>query len=166
MHLETMDPRAHCSRMSDHITGRRAGDKFALIVEDDVLIAMDIENMLVAEGFTCIIAMDPTEVQAIPLDNLAVAIVDLRLRDCLAGRSVIHNLREQIPHLPVVVVTGFSLSSPEADLRGLGGPTERLQKPVAPSELSQAVWAVIGRKRTGAPPFPHRRREDVLTARP
>lgn len=147
--------------MSSHSGERHAGGQLALVVEDEVLIAMDIENVLVAEGFTCVLAMDPPEVEAMPLDNLAVAIVDLRLRDCLDGRSVIHNLREQIPHLPVVVVTGFSLSSPEADLRGLGGPTDRLQKPVAPSELSQAVWAVIDRRRTGASPFPHRRREDV-----
>jgi DNA-binding response OmpR family regulator len=152
--------------MNGHMTRQHTGDQLALVVEDEVLIAMDIENVLAAEGFTCILAMDPTEVEAIPLDKLAVAVVDLRLRDCLAGRSVIRNLRERVPHLPVVVVTGFALSSPEADLRGLGGPTDRLQKPIAPSELSQAVWTVIDRRRTGAPPFPRRRREDVLTARP
>jgi DNA-binding response OmpR family regulator len=147
--------------MDNHLPHRHAGDQLALIVEDEALIAMDIENVLVAQGFTCVLAMDPPEVEAMPLDNLAVAVVDLRLRDCLAGRSVIRSLRERVPHLPVVVVTGFNWSSPEADLRGLGGPTDRLQKPVAPGELSRAVWTVIDRRRTGVPPFPHRRREDL-----
>jgi DNA-binding response OmpR family regulator len=147
--------------MNSHVTSRHAGDQLALIVEDEALIAMDIENALAAEGFTCVLAMDSPEVEAMPLDNLTVAVVDLRLRDCLAGRGIIRSLRERVPHLPVVVVTGFDWSSPEADLRGLGGPTDRLQKPVAPGELSRAVWAVIDRRRTGTPSFPHRRREDL-----
>lgn len=161
-----MNMRAHCIRMSSHMARRHAGDQLALIVEDEVLIAMDIENVLVAEGLTCIFAADPTDVEAAPIDNLAVAVVDLRLRDCLAGQNVIRNLRERVLHLPVVVVTGFSLSSPEADLRGLGGPTERLEKPVAPEDLSQAVRSVIDRRRAGTSPFPRRRREDALTAHP
>ncbi|WP_369126540.1 response regulator [Dankookia rubra] len=152
--------------MKGQVNKRHAGDQLALIVEDEVLIAMDIENVLVAEGFTCVLAMSPLQVEAMPIDDLTVAVVDLRLRECASGRSVIRSLRERVPHLPVVVVTGFSFSSPEADLRGLGGPTERLEKPVAPGDLSQAVWAVIDRRRTGTPPFPRRRREDALTASP
>jgi DNA-binding response OmpR family regulator len=157
MQFGTVDGPTHCSRMK----ARYAGDRLALVVEDEVPIAMDIENVLVSEGFACVFAMEPSDVEAMPLDNLAVAVIDLRLRGCLAGRSVIRNLREQIPNLPVVVVTGFDLSSPEADLRGLGGPTDRLHKPVAPSELSRAVWEVIDRGRTGANTSPRRRREDV-----
>jgi DNA-binding response OmpR family regulator len=122
---------------------------------------MDTEHVLVGEGFTCAFAMDLPEVEAMPLDNLAVAIVNLRLRSCLAGKSIIRSLRKRTPNLPVVVVTGFDLSSPEADLRGLGGPTGRLRKPVSPSELSRAVWEVIDRERTGANTSPRRRREDV-----
>jgi DNA-binding response OmpR family regulator len=142
------------------MTKRHAGDRLVLIVEDEVLIALDIEDALVAEGFTCAVAMDPSDVEALPLDNFVVAVIDLQLRGCLAGQSVIRNLRKRIPHLPVVVLTGFDLLCPEADLRGLGGPTGRLRKPVAPSELSQAVWEVIDRGRIGATPSQRLRRND------
>jgi DNA-binding response OmpR family regulator len=63
---------------------RHADGQLALVVEDEVLIALDIEDVLVAEGFACTFAMDLPEVEAMPLGNLAVAVVDLRLRECLA----------------------------------------------------------------------------------
>jgi hypothetical protein len=40
--------------MNGHMTRQHTGDQLALVVEDEVLIAMDIENVLAAEGFTCI----------------------------------------------------------------------------------------------------------------
>ena len=44
--------------------------------------------------------------------------------------------------LPVVVVTAFAPDAPEADLRGLGGPTLRLRKPFDFDGLAAGVAAV------------------------
>ncbi|TDG26983.1 hypothetical protein [Paracraurococcus ruber] len=69
-------------------------------------------------------------------------------------------LRRHTPHLPVVVITGFSKGSPQADLRGLGRPTIRLGKPEGYYELAAAVWNVIDQARTDARPVAMRRRAD------
>jgi hypothetical protein len=39
----------------------------------------------------------------------------------------------------VVVVTGYAPLAPQADLRGIGGPTARLQKPVEPHHILQRL---------------------------
>lgn len=139
---------------------RHADSKLALIVEDEVLIAMEIEALLVTQGFLCETTTNLANMKEMPLDSLAIAIVDLRLQERLEGQNVIRYLRERIPRLPVVVVTGYGAISSETDLRGLGGPTRRLHKPVAPPELSRAVWDVIDEAQTGVAPSWRRRAAD------
>ncbi|MBX6747869.1 MAG: hypothetical protein IRY87_38030 [Acetobacteraceae bacterium] len=69
--------------------------------------------------------------------------MDLRLQGKTDGREVIRRLRDRIPGLPVVVVTGFHPLAPEADLRGIGGPTARLIKPAQGKRLLQRLEDVI-----------------------
>ncbi|MDO9713352.1 response regulator transcription factor [Paracraurococcus lichenis] len=104
--------------MSEHT----ADDRLALFVEGEALIAIELEDLLTAEGFVCFSASDSHAVEALPLDNLSVAVVDLGLHGRIEGQSIVRLLRKRIRHLPVVVVTGYDLQQPEADLRGLGGP--------------------------------------------
>jgi FixJ family two-component response regulator len=47
------------------------------------------------------------------------------------------------PDLPIVVITGFAGEAPQADLRGLGGPIARLEKPFGYAELPSVVQAVM-----------------------
>ena len=53
--------------------------------------------------------------------------------------------------LPAVVVTGFDKSAPEADLRGLGGPTSRLVKPFQCGELITSLAGVLASTTGRAP---------------
>lgn len=69
--------------------------------------------------------------------------VDLRLLDGQDGRDVIRRLREQRTDMPVVVVTGFHPEAPQADLRGLAGPTLRLSKPVDHDGLLDGLAALL-----------------------
>jgi ActR/RegA family two-component response regulator len=87
--------------------------------------------------------------------------VDLRLAHGEDGRQVIRRLSKRCPAMPVVVVTGFDPEAPEADLRGLGGPTLRLRKPFDCDHLASSVAAMLD-----APPVPanqRRRAADVLS---
>jgi DNA-binding response OmpR family regulator len=130
-----------------------------LVVEDEILVAMLAECTLAGAGYGPAWTPDGRFAPADP----AAAVVDLRLADGLDGRDVVRRLRSRRPALPVVVVTGFHPQAPQADLRGLGGPTLRLCKPFDCDELAAGVAAVIA-----APPVPaaalRRRRSDGVAA--
>jgi DNA-binding response OmpR family regulator len=119
-----------------------------------------MEDVLAAEGFACTVAIDQAEVEALSVGKLAVVVVNLRLRGDVVGQSIIRLLRSRSRNLPVVVVTGYNGQAPQADLRGLGGPTIRLLKPVDPADLTRAVRDVIDLAHRGTTLPSHRRRED------
>ena len=130
-----------------------------LVVEDEILIAMLVEDTLAGAGYGPAWTPDGGFGPADP----AAAVVDLRLADGLDGRDVVRRLRARRPALPVVVVTGFHPEAPEADLRGLGGPTLRLCKPFDCDELAAGVAAVMAAP-AARPAMPRRRRSDLLAA--
>ena len=109
-----------------------------LVVEDEAILALQLEQVLIEAGHEVVLAGDSAGALAWAADpslRLCAAVVDLHLPFGLEGREIVRRLRARYPGLPLVVVTGFSPSSPQADLRGLGGPTARLQKPVHPMQL-------------------------------
>ncbi len=137
---------------------REAPSLAALIVEDEAILALAISDVLAGEGFRTILAH--TAAEARTADDLTVAVVNLRLGGEIAGQHVIRSLRRRMPNLPVVVVTGYHEQAPEADLRGLGWPTVRLQKPVSYPILVSTVWEVISRTQQGAEAPGGRRRAE------
>jgi ActR/RegA family two-component response regulator len=76
-----------------------------------------------------------------------------------SGRPATPALRERRPDLPVVVVTGFHPEAPQADLRGLGGPTVRLCKPFDCDDLLAHLAGVLDG--SAALTTPRRRASDV-----
>ncbi len=72
---------------------------------------------------------------------------------------MIRRLRASRPGLPVAVVTGYGPEAPQADLRGLGGPTLRLHKPFDCEELTRRLAELLG---APAEPANRRRRASDL----
>jgi DNA-binding response OmpR family regulator len=132
----------------------------AFVVEDEALIALAVHDLLEAEGFETVVAFTEAEARSLIPTGLSVAIVSLVLDGKLTGKSTIQDLRSRIPNLPIVVMTAYEPTAPEADLRGLGGPTVRFHKPASFSSLATAVWEVIEAGRQGPRPHPQRRRDD------
>ncbi len=112
-----------------------------LVMEDEALVAMLVEDTLAGAGHRA--AWTPDGRPGPAAGRLAAAVVDLRLADGPDGRDAIRRLRAARPGLPVVVATGFHPEAPEADLRGLGGPTLRLRKPFDCGDLAAGVAAVL-----------------------
>lgn len=132
-----------------------------LVFEDKALIAMLVEDLLANAGYRAVRALDAGGVLSVP-DSAAIpcaAVVDLRLARSLDGRDVLRRLREQHPEMPVVVVTGYDPLAPEADLRGLGGPTVRMRKPFECDALLEYLADVLGG--TAKPAAPRRRASDT-----
>ena len=109
-----------------------------LVVEDEALIAMLVADTLAEAGYRPVLTPEGRDA---PVADAAV--VDLRLADGQDGRDVVRGLRAQRPALPVVVVTGFHPEAPQADLRGLGGPTLRLTKPFDCDDFAGCVSSVM-----------------------
>ena len=134
----------------------------ALVVDDEALLALEMEELLATAGFTTVIACSEEAARAVPAASLAVAVVNLRLNGELLGHGLIRSLRRLRPDLPVVVVTGYDSDAPQADLRGLGWPTVRLQKPQHGEHLVAAVHDVMAQAQRGARPAGGRRQVDRI----
>ena len=132
----------------------------ALLVEDEALLALAMPDLLTAEGFTISVAFTEMDAHAMAVGDLSVAIVNLNLAGNLAGQHIIRRLRQRIPNLPVVVVTGYDHDAPQADLRGLGGPTMRLRKPEHYAALATSVRDVMDAARRDTMPTERRRQTD------
>ena len=135
-----------------------------LVVEDEPLIASLVSDVLAEAGYRPV--WTPDGAAAPPGSGggaaaVRAAVVDLRLADGLDGRDVLRRLRERCPSMPAVVTTGFDPRAPEADLRGLGGPTVRLPKPFDGDALLERLAGVLGGPATSAA-APRRRASDAL----
>ena len=124
-----------------------------LVVEDVALLAMLMEDTLQAAGYNVLLAHSGEEALALVSapEQLSAVVTDLHLMHGMDGRSVLRELRKTSPTLPAVVVTGFGGSAPEADLRGLGGPTARLAKPFNCEDLITSLAGVISSTSGRAP---------------
>lgn len=135
-----------------------------LIFEDEALVVLMVSDTLAEAGHHPVSATDGHT--AFPHGEPGIAaraaVVDLRLADGLDGRQVIRRLREERPSMPVVVTTGYDPLAPEADLRGLGGPTIRLGKPFDCDALVEHLADVLDRSTMLAAP---RRRSSDLPQR-
>lgn len=125
-------------------SGPEEARRVVLIVEDEALLALELEDAVLRAGFAARISTGADVLDAIGGCDLVAAVVELKLAAATDGRSLIRRLRSVQPGLPVLVVTGYARSSAQADLRGLGGPTARLEKPVNLAELACKLRCVIG----------------------
>jgi DNA-binding response OmpR family regulator len=136
-----------------------------LLFEDEAMVALLVESLLAEAGYRVVWTADGEG--ALPGEEPSgiapcAAVVDLRLAWGLDGRDVLRRLRDRHPGMPALVVTGYDPLAPEADLRGLGGPTLRLRKPFDCEEFIQHLAVVLG---AAATPAAWRRRASDFPAR-
>lgn len=119
--------------------------RLILVVEDEELISALIEDILQEANFEVALARDAGQamVLADTLRRIDAVMIDIHLGDGQDGRSVLRQLRTGRPQLPAVVLTGYDPSSSNANLRGLGGPTTRLEKPFNARDLVASVDDVL-----------------------
>ena len=119
-----------------------------LIVEDEFLIATDVEDVVLAMGHQVI---GPVGTMAHAKEVAAeadIAIVDVRLADGLTGPELADHLKAE--HGVTVI---FATGNPEAvalSQSALG----YLCKPYWPAEVSEAIGYAIGVREGGAPRTP------------
>jgi CheY-like chemotaxis protein len=88
-----------------------------LVVEDDILIAMDVQTMLVAGGYRVIGPVSSVEaaLATVEAQKLDVALLDVNL-----GREMVFPVADALAAaaVPFVLVTGHSTGIPPAQHRG------------------------------------------------
>ncbi|MBL6081668.1 response regulator [Belnapia sp. T18] len=124
-----------------------------LVVEDEALTGLLIEDTLQSAGYDTILANSGQSALALAkaAGQLSALVADIHLMHGGDGRSIVREIRKSNPLLPTVVVTGFAKAAPEADLRGLGGPTVRLVKPFSCEELLESLAGVLSSTNSRAP---------------
>lgn len=105
-----------------------------LLVEDEMLIAMDMEDMLVALGYVVVgpVMRLQKAVEKARTENFDLAVLDVNL----AGERsfpVADVLRER--GIPFIFATGYGTAALTEELEG----TVTLQKPVDPGQLRAAI---------------------------
>jgi CheY-like chemotaxis protein len=111
-----------------------------LILEDQLLIIMDIEDTLVAEGFNIVGCLSSCEaaLKWLGEDSPDVVVLDIELRDGFCV-EVAHTLAKK--RIPFVVHSGILPTSPELDPVFQHG--QWVGKPSRESDLLNAVWEAV-----------------------
>ena len=121
----------------------------ALIVEDEYLIAHDLEAAMHALGFNdCDVAPNARQAHSLSMsDQPDIVVVDVCLEGGREGIEVARWLREMFD-VPVIFVTSYSDADTVQRIRDLVPGAPVLAKPVYPECLADAI-AELGRSRAG-----------------
>ncbi|MDB5658946.1 MAG: response regulator [Cypionkella sp.] len=113
-----------------------------LIVEDEIIVAMDLEATLEDFGFETVgIAADTTSALQLGARNPDVALVDVNLRDGPTGREIGARLARDFG-INVVFIT----ANPRMLGDGFPGAVGVLPKPADPHIIRQTVEYILGLK--------------------
>lgn len=109
--------------------------RHVLIIEDEPMVALDLEQMLADDGATSFdVATGEEEAVACALDHRPDLITsDVNLQDG-CGPQAVRRIEEALGPLPVVFVTGTPEECEPIDLRH-----EILCKPISPGAFIRAV---------------------------
>ncbi|HEX8387833.1 MAG TPA: response regulator [Sphingomonas sp.] len=113
--------------------------RHVLIIEDEPLVALDLEQMLADNGATSFdVAMGEEEAVACALDHRPDLITsDVKLLDGCGPRAV-ERIEEALGPLPVIFVTGTPEDCAPIDVRH-----EILCKPISPGAFVRAVHRAL-----------------------
>ncbi len=117
-----------------------------LVVDDQAIIGELFKITLGYKGHEVIYVQDPRKVaEAIGRGELDIAFIDIVMPN-KDGLEVLKEVREFFPKLPVIMMSGYSMSEQRSEAMRLGA-MMCLQKPFAGEEISKIIKDVVmGRK--------------------
>jgi DNA-binding response OmpR family regulator len=126
--------------------GRDGGPTRVLVIEDESLIAMDLESELVDRGYE-VIGPAATVEHAERLassEKFEAAVLDMNLR----GRNV-HSVLDVLKkkRVPFLILSGYSNPLLPTGVK----PTRRLQKPVDSRQVAETLSSMLARKGNHGP---------------
>ncbi len=120
----------------------------ALIVDDEGNLRAMLVELLTGAGFKCLEARDAEEALAlVERESPELAILDLALPG-MSGAELAWRIREKIPGLPLVALSGKLKTWDPDDLKDLGF-TRIFAKPMDCDEFLRACRRIVGRQEPG-----------------
>lgn len=117
--------------------------KAILIIEDDPTFGQRLALSFRRKGYRAEAVCDGlSALRALRAAHFDAAVVDLRLEG-ESGLTVVRQLREQLPALPVVVVTGYGSIATAKEALKLGA-IDYLTKPTDALQIEQALGLASG----------------------
>jgi len=116
--------------------------KKILIVDDDRVVLASCKRILESESYSVNLTSSVKEaLQMLEEKNFDLLLVDVIMPE-YDGTYLIGNVRENLPHLPILVMSGYP--TPETISTGMRmGATHFIAKPFTPDELITAVRKAI-----------------------
>jgi two-component system response regulator HydG len=109
-----------------------------LIIDDDLDICMLLNRFLTRKGYEVLSVNSGQEgIRAAETFRPALILTDFRLGD-MDGSVVLQQLREKIPHIPVLVMTGYSDIRMAVNVLKLGA-VDYITKPIVPDEILLSI---------------------------
>lgn len=122
-----------------------AGQRHALVVDDEQEAAFAIATFVEGLGFRVSVSHDGEEAKEIfAADPADVVITDIRMPRC-DGHSLIQSLRTEAPGLPVIAITGHFGNGNANDDAQRASPDYLLRKPVSLTDLRDALRELLQR---------------------
>ena len=115
-----------------------------LVVEDDRAVQKALRRLFETEGFAVDVQADgQSALEAFRAAPPSAIVLDLRL-PAMSGRDVCREIKEQVPGLPIIILSAASDVSDKVLLLELGA-DDYVTKPFSPRELLARVRAAIRR---------------------
>ena len=109
-----------------------------LVVDDDPVVLTSCKRILEPEGYSVGLTSSVKEaLQMLERKKFDILLVDVIMPE-YDGMYLIGNVRENLPHMPILVMSGYP--TPETISSGMRmGATHFIAKPFTPDELVTAV---------------------------
>jgi DNA-binding NtrC family response regulator len=112
--------------------------KRVLVVDDDAVSCEVLSEVLGEEGLTVVCETNPRKALAsVDKGSIDLAILDVRMPE-MNGLELLQRLRERIPSLPVIIMTGFGSVETAVDAI-TSGAVDYVSKPMNVDEIRAAV---------------------------
>ncbi|MEJ1977589.1 MAG: response regulator [Acetobacteraceae bacterium] len=113
-----------------------------LVVEDEFLIRLTLSEVLADEGYD-VLEAETGDAALVLLENdpsISVLLTDVQLPGSLDGRALVQRVRQTIPDLPVIYMTG----RPDSMTGQATGAREMyVAKPYLPSDICAAIQRML-----------------------
>lgn len=109
-----------------------------LVVDDEEIVCLSCERVLTEEGYEVFTTLSSQEAQQlISEEPFDLAIVDLKMPG-LDGMELLKLIKRDHPHIPVIMITGFSTVESAVEAMKAGA-FDYLPKPFTPDQLTLVV---------------------------
>lgn len=123
-----------------------------LVVDDEEIVRISCNRLLTPEGYDVKTVKSATDAFALlKAEPFDLVLTDLKMPD-IDGIEVLRRVKEEWPHIEVVMITGYQTITSAVQAIKLGA-FDYLEKPFTPDSILATVENALKQKREDEPPL-------------